>query len=247
MGDKNELDDAFKFPKIIVLGSVMHWITNYSAIFFDLDGLLVNTEPLHYKAYQILFTNHKIAFPWNFSTYISITNMSSTGLYNAIITYAPRLLECKNWKKLNEEKQEIYHHLLKEDNVSLMPGVQEVLAIIQSATLPHTIVTHSTNKQLNLILQQCPLLKNIPYTITREEYPNPKPAPDSYLKAMKKVNIYDNILGFEDSIKGIEALKSASITPILVRPLNHLQSQTIKQLSFVHYTSFKELLKAENN
>ena len=220
----------------------MNWILEYSPIFFDFDGLLVDTEPLHYKAYQTLLKNHGVSCPWNFPTYITLAHKNSVGLRNAITDLAPQLLETHSWEELYEEKKAAYDALVDEGGLELMPGAEKMLEIVQTANIPHAVVTNSTFKQISLIREQLPLLKKIPYWITREDYKNPKPAPDAYLKAIEELGASDNMLGFEDSLKGIHALEEASITPVLVCPSDHPQLEKVSKGSLRVYSSLKETL-----
>jgi beta-phosphoglucomutase len=219
----------------------MNWILEYSPIFFDFDGLLVDTEPFHYKAYRTLLKNHGISCPWDFPTYITLAHKSSVGLRNATTELAPQLLKSHLWEELYEEKKAIYDKLIEKSPLELMPGAEKMLEIVQSANIPHAVVTNSTFKQISLIQEHLPLLKKIPHWITREDYQSPKPAPDAYLKAIEVLGTSDHMLGFEDSLKGIHALEEASITPVLICPSDHPQVEKIPKGSLRIYSSFKNL------
>jgi len=220
----------------------MNWILKYSPIFFDFDGLLVDTEPLHYKAYQTLLKNHGVSFPWDFPSYIAMAHKSSVGLRNTITAHAPQLFETHSWEELYEEKKAAYDTLVEKGGLELMPGAKKMLEIVQAANIPHAVVTNSTFKQISLIREQLPLLKKIPNWITREDYKNPKPAPDAYLKAIEELGASDNMLGFEDSLKGIHALEEALITPILICPSDHPQLEKVQEGSLKIYSSFNDIM-----
>ena len=213
----------------------------YSPIFFDFDGLLVHTEHLHFQSYQKLLQNHKISFSWNFSTFTSIAHTSSKGLQEAIRAHAPELFEKYSWDTLYKEKKEIYRQLLKESALELMPGAETVLKYVRKAKISHGVVTNSTLEEVTFIRDRLPILKRIPHWITREDYIHPKPAPDAYLEAINMLGKGDKMLGFEDTLRGIHALKGALITPILVSPLNHLRLLKLPK-NLLHFSSFVDLL-----
>ena len=71
-----------------------------------------------------------------------------------------------------------------------MPGAREMLNLIKELKLPHCIVTNSTKLQIDLIKEHLPILKQIPLTITREDYP--KHRFDQYLKKMRNLAVEDS-------------------------------------------------------
>ena len=219
----------------------MRWILDHSPLFFDFDGLLVNTEHLHFQAYKEMLKSNGIAFPWDFPTFASIAHKSSEGLRLTITDHAPALVEGKGWDILYDEKKEAYARLLESDNLELMPGVETMLQEVQMANIPHAVVTNSTRAQTEIIRKKSPFLNAIPHWITREDYDWPKPAPDAYLKAIKALGTSPAMLGFEDSLKGIRALQGAQITPVLVCSPDHPQMAEI-DASIPHvYPSFQAM------
>ena len=219
----------------------MNWILQHSPIFFDFDGLLVNTEKFHYQAYQKLLENYSESFPCDFVAFCKIAHTNSAGLQMLIQNHAPKLFKRFGWKKLYQEKQKEYIKLIKTGEIDLMPGVEEILKLIQKSRIPHCIVTNSTLQQVNLIIEKIPILKTIPHWITRENYDNPKPAPDGYLKAIEIVGNSKKMLGFEDTLKGISSLEKASIKSVLICAPNHPQINDIKK-DQLYFSSLTDII-----
>lgn len=219
----------------------MSWILDYSPIFFDFDGLLVNTEHLHFQAYQKMLEKNGVSFPWDFPSFAAVAHKSSEGLCKLITSHAPTLVASKTWEILYNEKKNEYAKLLETGSLDLMPGAQAVLKTVQTAKIPHAVVTNSTRKQTEIIREKIPALNNILYWITREDYENPKPAPDAYLKAIEVLGKSEKMLGFEDALRGIRALEGALITPVLVCPLDHPQMADVSKDSLHYYPSLTSL------
>jgi HAD superfamily hydrolase (TIGR01509 family) len=219
----------------------MSWILDYSPIFFDFDGLLVNTEHLHYQAYERMMERNGMSFPWDFLTFAEVAHKSSHGLRELITSHAPTLVETLSWKTLYDQKKEEYAQLLEEGNLELMPGAQTILESVQRAKIPHAVVTNSTREQTEKIREKIPVLNKIPHWITREDYQNPKPEPDAYLKAIEVLGKSDKMLGFEDTLRGIRALQGASITPVLICPYDHPQMAEVPKDSLRYYPSLDQL------
>ena len=220
----------------------MSWMLDYSPIFFDFDGLLVNTEHLHFQAYQNMLEGHGALFPWDFSSFAAIAHKSSEGLRKLITSHAPALVKTHSWENLYDQKKDEYAKLLEAGNLELMPGAQTILETVQMAKIPHAVVTNSTRKQTEMIREKIPVLHNIPHWITREDYENPKPSPDAYLKAIEILGKSEKMLGFEDALRGIHALQGAAITPVLICSATHPQMEELPQDLIHHYPSLTALL-----
>ena len=219
----------------------MSWILDYSPIFFDFDGLLVNTEHLHFQAYQKMLEGNGVSFPWDFPSFAAVAHKSSEGLRELITSHAPTLVASKTWKTLYNEKKSEYAKLLEAGSLDLMPGAQTVLETVQMAKIPHAVVTNSTRKQTEMIREKIPVLNTIPYWITREDYENPKPSPDAYFKAIEVLGHSEKMLGFEDALRGVRALEGAAITPVLVCPSDHPQMADVSKNALHYYPSLTAL------
>lgn len=192
----------------------MDWIQNFDFFLFDFDGLLVDTEKLHYEAYQLLCRKHRITLDWSFEHFCSVGHISASALRETLYLEFPSLYaEEPDWDVLYTEKKEIYLQLLEYKPVDLMPGAKELLEALEKANKRRVVVTHSPREQVDLIKKQQPLLGTIPYWVTRENYTHPKPSPDAYLTAIRLYGLPgDQMIGFEDSARGLSSLKA---TPAL--------------------------------
>ena len=124
----------------------------------------------------------------------------------------------------------------------MMPGAEEMIDCVQEQKIPCAVVTNSTKNEVTAIKKHLPCLEKILTWIVREDYKNPKPAPDAYLRALKILGEKaTNCLGFEDSLKGVNALVAAQIKPLLICLDNHPQMEAVDKEKTKHITSFKAL------
>nr|NGX47140.1 hypothetical protein [Chlamydiota bacterium] len=101
----------------------MRWMKQFDLFLLDLDGLLVDTEPLHFAAYQTLCKRHGYELSWDLQEYLGIAHASSGGLQKAIHPH----LGGKDWNALYQEKKKIYLELLHSEEIALLPGVEAFL------------------------------------------------------------------------------------------------------------------------
>jgi HAD superfamily hydrolase (TIGR01509 family) len=204
----------------------MQWIHNFTLFLFDFDGLLVDTEVLHYKAYREMCRLHGVDMHWSLNRFFEAAHFESTGLRQALYTEFPKLLESEpRFEILYAEKKAAYQRLLMEETLELMPGAGAVLEALHAANIRRSVVTNSPKVQVDAIREKIPALNTIPLWITRECYKEAKPNPEGYLLAIEKLGkAGDKIVGFEDSTRGLKALIGAGVTtPVLICPPDHPQ------------------------
>jgi beta-phosphoglucomutase len=123
-----------------------------------------------------------------------------------------------------------------------MPGVEDLLNHLQKHHIARCVVTNSFRQQVELIRSKLPLLNTIPHWITREDYKNPKPHPEGYLKA---IELYGKkggkVVGFEDTVRGLEALRQTSALPVLICSEHHPLLAVARQGRGLHFPSFRSI------
>jgi beta-phosphoglucomutase len=196
---------------------MLSWIHNFQLFLFDFDGLLVNTEHIHYAAYTYTISRYGIQLDIDFKQYCNLTHHSSTGFKEFLYENYPQLRENDSWNELYEQKRKDYVSMLQQQNVDLMPGATELLTELQKHGIQHCVVTHSPREQINLIKSKKEILQTIPYWFTREDYDRPKPYPDCYQHAIKTLQKDGNkIIGFEDTPRGTKAMLHTEAQPVII-------------------------------
>src|SRR5690349_22870106 len=123
----------------------MNWISEYQLFLFDLDGLLVNTEALHYGAYKRMLAGRGYTLPWDFEKYFSIAQQDAEAPKRYIYAEFPKLQqEEPDWKVLYAEKKECYLDLLQTEAAPLMPGAEDLLLELKKQDVKRVVVTHSS-------------------------------------------------------------------------------------------------------
>lgn len=198
----------------------MDWIKDFQLFLFDFDGLLVNTEHLHFQAYIDLCARRGYALDWSFAQFSEAAHHSSTGLRDRVYASLPKLFEEEpDWSVLYKEKKECFLRLVEGGKVELMPGVEELLSILEEREITRCVVTHSAIELIAQIRKSLPLLNTIPHWITREDYTHAKPDPECYQVAIQRyAKPGDRVIGFEDAPRGWHALSQTAAMPILICP-----------------------------
>ncbi len=224
----------------------MQPMPQFDLYLFDFDGVLVDTEELHFLAYQRMLEQRGFQLRWDFEEYSKIALFKSMGLREKMYQDLPDLYHQEPvWEVLYAEKKAHYLDILSTVPVRLMAGVEELLQKLACSQTRRCVVTHSPRIQIERICERQPILQTIPHWITRECYEKPKPDSECYRHA---IQLYsqpgDRIVGFEDSPRGMRALAGTEATPFLIT--SFLTPSQIAELAsqvnqrFIHFPSFIE-------
>lgn len=222
----------------------MKWIHDYQLILLDFDGLLVNTEELHYLAYQKMLQARGYTLDWDFNRYCQAAHYEATALRDQIYLQYPQLqIQEPNWKVLHTEKTKIISELIQAGAVQLMPGAHQFLQILQEANIKRCVVTHSPLEVIKLVRQHNPILDSIPYWVTREMYSNPKPNPECYHKAIEMYAKPDEkVIGFEDTPRGTWALLETRAQPVLICQAQYPEIPSFLQEGVLHFPTLTDAI-----
>ncbi len=221
----------------------MRWIKDFQLFLFDLDGLLVNTENIHYQAYIDMLKRRGFNLDWSFLKFCTVAHFDDNSLKDGIYAVFPDLFEEEpNFDVLKKEKNMIYLDLLKSSKVDLMLGVEKLLKELKKQNIKRCVVTNSSKQMTDMIIVKQPLLKSISNWITKDDYEKPKPNPEGYLKAITLFGEKgDRIIGFEDSIRGIKALEQTPAQSVLIGPILDPKVNSLIGKDVLHFQSFEDI------
>lgn len=222
----------------------MQWIKQYQFFLFDFDGVLVDTEPLHYEAYALMCRKRGIPWTWSYEQYCIEAHGEAQSIKNALLRECPDLFgQGLSWELLAAEKKEVYTEFLSSRSLTLMPGVKDVLHALDRNNCPRCVVTNSSREDVEKIKKVLPALQSIPYWITRNDYALPKPSPEGYRKAIAHYALPEwKMIGFEDSYKGFKALSQTPAHPVLLCPATRDYISACLAMGGEHFESFGEII-----
>lgn len=218
----------------------MEWIHRFQLFLFDFDGLLVDTESIHYQAYIDALSLRGYSLDWSFLKFCQAAHLNAEALRETLCFQFPDL--ALDWNAFYQEKKRIYFELVTCGRVKLMCGVEALLKALEKANIRRSVVTNSSVEQTALIASQIPILRTLSNWVTRESYEKPKPDSECYLKA---IGLYgqpgDRIIGFEDSIRGLQALKCTPALPVLICSSQHPLIEMAIDGGVLHFESFEQV------
>jgi HAD superfamily hydrolase (TIGR01509 family) len=179
-------------------------------IFWDNDGVLVDTERLYFQATQHVLAT--IGIPLTRAQYIELFLVQGKGAWHLATAKG---VSPSTIAQLRHERNTLYSSLLCQEPL-LMAGVREVLDALYG-THVMGIVTSSEPDHFALIHQTTGLLPYFSFVLTACDYTHSKPHPEPYLLAVERSGCRkDECLVVEDSERGLRAAKEAGLRCIVV-------------------------------
>ena len=183
----------------------------FDAVIFDMDGLLLDTEIIATKAGQIAFKAAGIDAPVSFfHEMVGVDSQNCRKLARS--RYGDSLdmdLVDQVWDRTFDE--------LTSKHIPFMPYVEDVMDWLVAAGIPRAIATSSTYDSAHRKVKIAGLDRWVETIVSCDCVQNPKPAPDPYLEAAKRLNVPPSrCAAFEDSDPGARAALAAGMTVIQV-------------------------------
>ncbi|GFO62035.1 haloacid dehalogenase [Geomonas silvestris] len=154
------------------------------AVIFDFDGIIVDTEPLHYKAFQEILVPLGLGYSWEeyLETYMGFDDRDA---FREAFKVAGRSLSDAELKKMMEEKAEAFLCIVS-GGVAPYPGVVELIRSI-SGNLPLALCSGALRSDIDPILTQLGLTGAFDTLVTADEVAASKPDPESYRVAVQRL------------------------------------------------------------
>ncbi len=180
-----------------------------TAVIFDLDGVLIDSEPLQYKAYSQVLAR--------FGVTVSVTEYAThwinagRGPEYAVKAYGLPV----DPDELRAMKRRVYSEILQQE-ITLMPGVVATLSRLQTH-FPLAVATNSSRAEVSFVTDRLGLGPFFSAVVAREDYDLAKPEADAFLTAAARLDVAPrSCVVVEDAHKGILAAHRAGMIVVAV-------------------------------
>jgi beta-phosphoglucomutase-like phosphatase (HAD superfamily) len=178
-------------------------------ILFDMDGVLIDSEPLHARA--ILELSGEMGDPLPDEDIFSFKGASEKWMANRLIELYP--LQTWTAEAIIARKTELYNRLFQQ--VTLFDGVLDFLISSQGKNRRHGLTTSASRVTQRVVFETFSLAPYFDATITGDDIVRGKPDPEPYLLTAARLGLDPvECVVFEDSIHGVRSGKAAGSTVI---------------------------------
>jgi HAD superfamily hydrolase (TIGR01509 family) len=180
------------------------------AIFWDNDGVLVETEHLYFQATQHVLAS--VGIHLTREQYIELFLVQGRGAWHLAEErgIAPGAID-----RLRDERNALYSNLLVQAT-RVTPGITRVLDALHGRYVMG-VVTSSRKDHFDVIHRNTGLLKYFDFVLTASDFSRVKPDPEPYLRAVHRSGASpEACVAIEDSERGLESATRAGISCIVV-------------------------------
>ena len=213
----------------------------FDAVFFDMDGLLVDSEPEWLKSESEISAAY--GYQWTSQDQVACLGgpLSRVGQYMHDKCNQAETPDFFTNKLVEVQSEKMRSH------TPFMPGAYKLVKDLQENGVKTGLVSASPRIIVDAVLDNVGA-ELFPFSISSDDVERTKPHPDAYLKAAQLTNsAIENCLVFEDSLTGIGAATSSGAWLVAVPHLVHVDEservRVIKSLEQLNFTKVQKLFK----
>lgn len=192
------------------------------AILFDFDGVITDSEPLHWKAFVEVLRPSGWAFSWEEYTQHYL-GFDDRGVFRELFRRRGSRLSEGRLRRLMSSKANVFERLARNSTARPHPGV---LPLIRAAygRIPLALCTGALYRDVRPFLKRFGILRAFAVVVTADDVPEGKPSPRCYMLALarlaeitKEEVVPSRCVAIEDTPAGIVAAKRAGLRVIAVQ------------------------------
>lgn len=219
----------------------------FKAVLFDMDGVIVDTEPLHHNAYYQMFKDVNIEV--SEQLYASFTGQSTFSICEQLISHFNLPLSPHTLVGI---KRDHFKYLFEHDkSLSLIDGVLELIKDYFANGMSLVLASSASMDNINRIFKRFDLDQYFKAKISGAELEASKPHPEIFTKAAElSGHKPHDCFVIEDSTNGIKAAKAANLFCIAFKSPHSGGQQysdadtVIENFNDIHFSKLEGLLTA---
>ncbi|HEX5413091.1 MAG TPA: HAD family phosphatase [Terriglobia bacterium] len=183
-----------------------------AAVIFDMDGVLVNSNPYHLAKWIDFLNHHQISYKEEELPELILGKRNDTAFRHFL---GPDLTPQES-KRLSEEIEETFRRVFKA-HARPLPGLDALIKECQAAGIPMAVASSAVRTNIEFVVDALSYRPYFRTMVSGDEVRHAKPDPEIYLKAAEHLGIDPaDAVAFEDSYVGIGAVKSAGMKCVAI-------------------------------
>jgi len=178
------------------------------AVLFDMDGVVVNTEPIGYRANQELYKSLNINVPDD--VYGTFIGNSDKMIVQKLKDLYP--IDLSHEELLDEKYKYYFNAFDTAEDLAMLPGVKDLIIDLHENGMRLILASSASKRKIEKVFTRFGLHHYFDHAISGEDFEESKPNPAIFLEAVAKSGFAkEECIVIEDSTNGIKAAKAAGI------------------------------------
>lgn len=208
-----------------------------TTVIFDMDGLLLSTEPIYFECYKKAAAEKGLDF--TYELFESCVGMSSEDAGHLIQHYFGEKLDVPHLHMRTYAHFEDY--ILQGGEVDFRPGAKQAVEFFHKRGLKVALASSNVRKWVEYLLTRKGIFQLFDSVTTADDVSRPKPDPEVYLRTAQKLDSdVAECLVFEDSVAGATAALSAGMRTCVVPQIKQ-PNTFVRQNAFKIYRSLEDI------
>jgi HAD superfamily hydrolase (TIGR01509 family) len=179
-------------------------------VVFDLDGVIVDSEPLHERVDHEYMA--RLGIPPDEALLTETMGRRVRDLTDELAKRVGRPPD-----EVFAERETIFWGLVERDGPRPMPGLHTAIAALQGAGLALAVATSGTRPYVEFVLERLGVRSAFEVVVSAEDVANGKPDPETYLRAAALLGAAPaDCVALEDTVHGVTAARAAGLHAVAV-------------------------------
>jgi beta-phosphoglucomutase len=187
-----------------------------NAVIFDFDGIIVDSEPMHFRAFNTILEPLGLGFSWEDYCSLYIGYDDRDAFREAFQAHGKKTC-AQDLKKMIAEKAKVFQQLVDDGEARPLPGAIELIESIP-VRLPIALCSGALREDIDPIIGNLGIAKAFSVIVTAEDTKKSKPDPAPYRMTCEKLGLKDpsTAIAIEDTPLGIVSAKRAGLKVLAV-------------------------------
>ena len=208
-------------------------------VIFDMDGLMFDTEIISKKAWEI--AGERLGYKLDNNVFMEILGTNTQYIKNLFIK---KFGDDFPTDEIINERNSLVVKIVEEDGLRVKDGLYELIYHLEQMGIKKAVATSTNRERATELLKKANVYEKFDCIICGDDVKKSKPDPEIFLKAASKLNCkVENCVVLEDSRWGIQAAKSAGMTPVMIPDLLEPDEEML-ELIYAKVNTLKEFINS---
>ncbi|MBS1830680.1 MAG: HAD family phosphatase [Acidobacteria bacterium] len=183
---------------------------SYEAVLFDFDGVIVDSEPIHFECWSEVLAPLRVSFTWEYY-HAHFIGISDRRMAEEVAAMADPPVAPDAVYSRYGAKSELFRERMRRE-LPFAPGIVE---LVTGLKVPVGVVTSSGRMEVAPVLEAGGLMPLLAVTVFSEDVTRHKPDPEPYRKAAERLGV-SRPLVVEDSVAGETSGRAAGFDVVRI-------------------------------